>query len=286
MKTTPTIRLAAGLAIGLGLASSGAVAQSTDGYHTIQIFPVVVDTASFTQRFNFRNPNDATISVTPKYYPGTGTSQAPTALTCPAFNIAAGKHRYLPDPARRSAPASPQAASSASSTRANYPLRTFPTPASPAWRIRRATVSPSRPSRRTPSLRPTASSTASVAVPPAVATRRSRPTASSATSTTSRRAPRPCPRRSLTRCTAMRPPSIGSASLSLAPGQFVRLLDVFAIARPGRLRRRAAQDRGDQRDRGARPDELLHRAGQHQLRRGLPHRQAGNGRRRPRSRAT
>jgi hypothetical protein len=41
LKITHTTRLAASLAIGLGLASTGAVAQTTDGYHTIQIFPVV-----------------------------------------------------------------------------------------------------------------------------------------------------------------------------------------------------------------------------------------------------
>ena len=69
--------------------SGGALAQSTDGYHSIQIFPVVVDTASFTQRFNFRNPNDASVTITPKYYPASGTSAAIT--TCPDIVIAAGK---------------------------------------------------------------------------------------------------------------------------------------------------------------------------------------------------
>ena len=32
-------------------------AQSTDGYHSLQVFPVVVDTASFAQQFNFTTPN-------------------------------------------------------------------------------------------------------------------------------------------------------------------------------------------------------------------------------------
>ena len=80
--------LAGSIVLGLGL-SDGALAQSTDGYHSIQIFPVVVDTASFTQRFNFRNPNDASVTITPKYYPASGTTAAIT--TCPDIVIAAGK---------------------------------------------------------------------------------------------------------------------------------------------------------------------------------------------------
>lgn len=70
--------------LGFGAAS----AQTTDGYSAIQVFPVVVDTASFTQRFNFRNPNAALITIQPTYFPATGTSQA-TALTCPTFTIGA-----------------------------------------------------------------------------------------------------------------------------------------------------------------------------------------------------
>ena len=83
--------LAGSLVLGLGL-SGVAAAQTTDGYHSIQIFPVVVDTASFTQRFNFRNPNDAAVTVTPKYYPADATSQkAIGVLTCPDFTMQPGK---------------------------------------------------------------------------------------------------------------------------------------------------------------------------------------------------
>ena len=87
---TATYRLcfAGSLFLGLGL-SGGALAQTTDGYHSIQIFPVVVDTASFTQRFNFRNPNDVQVSITPKYYPAQGTSSG--ILTCPDIVIQGGK---------------------------------------------------------------------------------------------------------------------------------------------------------------------------------------------------
>ena len=63
-------------------------AQSTDGYSALQVFPVVVDTASFVQRFTFHNANTFDITVTPRYYPAVGTSQA-TPLTCPAFTVSA-----------------------------------------------------------------------------------------------------------------------------------------------------------------------------------------------------
>ncbi len=71
------------------LACGRASAQTTDGYHSIQIFPVVVDTASFAQRFSFRNPNPSPVTITPKYFPANGTTA--TILTCPDIVIAAGK---------------------------------------------------------------------------------------------------------------------------------------------------------------------------------------------------
>ena len=58
-------------------------AQTTDGYHSIQVLPVVVDSASFTQRFNFTTPSLFPITVHATYYPGTGTAQAATGpLAC------------------------------------------------------------------------------------------------------------------------------------------------------------------------------------------------------------
>ena len=60
--------LLAGLC-GAALASSQASAQSTDGYHAVQVFPMVTDSASFAQRFNFRNPNNIQITVKTRYYP-------------------------------------------------------------------------------------------------------------------------------------------------------------------------------------------------------------------------
>ena len=91
MNTFKKLALAAGLCAA-GLSSHDAFAQTTDGYHTIQVFPVVVDTASFTQRFTFRNPNATTIHISPSYYPGTGTAQA-TPLSCSTFTIAANSDR-------------------------------------------------------------------------------------------------------------------------------------------------------------------------------------------------
>jgi hypothetical protein len=68
----------------------GASAQSTDGYHAIQVFPLVVDTASFAQRFSFRNPNSSTMTIKTKYYPATAfASQSPQA--CNDVVVAAGK---------------------------------------------------------------------------------------------------------------------------------------------------------------------------------------------------
>ena len=69
-------------------ASLPCLAQTTDAYHSIQIFPVVVDTAAFTQRFNFRNPNALAITITPRYFPANGTSGLP--LTCPDLVVPAG----------------------------------------------------------------------------------------------------------------------------------------------------------------------------------------------------
>jgi hypothetical protein len=68
------------------LVAGAARGQTTDGYHSVQVFPVVVDTASFAQRFNFRNPTGVTLTLQPTYLPAIGTSQA-SALECPTFNI-------------------------------------------------------------------------------------------------------------------------------------------------------------------------------------------------------
>ncbi|MCX7042512.1 MAG: hypothetical protein NT117_07465 [Gammaproteobacteria bacterium] len=72
-----------------GFADPSAKAQTTDGYHTILVFPVVVDTASFSQRFSFRNPDPANaVTVAPIYFPASGTSQ-PASISCPSFSIPA-----------------------------------------------------------------------------------------------------------------------------------------------------------------------------------------------------
>ena len=84
--------LATALAIGLGLSGGHAAAQTTDGYHSIQVFPLVVDTASFAQRFNFRNPNPGSITITPRFFPEKSTKQFPLgSKLCPNFSIDSGK---------------------------------------------------------------------------------------------------------------------------------------------------------------------------------------------------
>lgn len=74
------------LVLALALSAPRARGQSTDAYHSIQIFPVVADTASFTQRFQFRKLLAATTLVSPVYFPARGTSQA-GPLACPSFEI-------------------------------------------------------------------------------------------------------------------------------------------------------------------------------------------------------
>ena len=70
------------------LGAPAASAQSTDGFHEIQVFPVVVDSTSFTQRFSFRATSfdNAAATLSPRYYPAQGTTQA-GPLDCPAFDV-------------------------------------------------------------------------------------------------------------------------------------------------------------------------------------------------------
>ena len=67
------------------LAADGAVAQSTDGYHAIQVFPVAVDSASFTQSFHFRALEFGTDTIEPTFYPAGQAQLAPVA--CPSFQL-------------------------------------------------------------------------------------------------------------------------------------------------------------------------------------------------------
>jgi hypothetical protein len=52
------------------LANTAAHAQSTDGYHSHQVIPLVADTGSFTSSFNFTTPNLSPVTVTPRFHPG------------------------------------------------------------------------------------------------------------------------------------------------------------------------------------------------------------------------
>jgi hypothetical protein len=77
----------------------GARAQSTDGYHAIQVLPVVVDTDSFTQRFVFRNPDEsAPLTVVATFYPADGTAEravTPEGVECPPLLVPAAGQASL-----------------------------------------------------------------------------------------------------------------------------------------------------------------------------------------------
>jgi hypothetical protein len=80
------------LASGLGLfalaGTSPTLAQTTDGFHAIQVFPVVVDSAAFTQRFTFKNPDAANaLTITASFFPADGTPVACPAITVPAGGV-------------------------------------------------------------------------------------------------------------------------------------------------------------------------------------------------------
>ena len=84
----------AALLVGVAFAAQDSRAQSTDGYHAIQVFPVVVDTTSFTQRFHFRTTftfDPAVISVT--YYPADGTANS-APVTCNTFSLLEGARSF------------------------------------------------------------------------------------------------------------------------------------------------------------------------------------------------
>lgn len=70
-------------------------AQSNDGFHSLQVIPVAVDSASFTQRFIFRPWLLAEVTIAVRYYPAEGTSLA-QPMDCPEFTIASE-----PRPARK-----------------------------------------------------------------------------------------------------------------------------------------------------------------------------------------
>lgn len=82
-----TILRGPALALSVCLCATTATrAQTTDGYHAIQVLPVVVDTASFTQRITIRNPYQVTLTLFTEYYPAEGTAQT-TPMTCNMLGV-------------------------------------------------------------------------------------------------------------------------------------------------------------------------------------------------------
>ena len=70
-----------------------ASAQTTDGFHRYLVFPVVVDTASFTQRFSLLGMQGGG-NVQVDYYPATGTTQA-TPIDCGLKDLSASPFASL-----------------------------------------------------------------------------------------------------------------------------------------------------------------------------------------------
>jgi hypothetical protein len=85
-----TVALRASLCALALAAPTPTLAQSTDGFHAIQVLPVVVDTASFRTRLTFTNPTSSTRTVRAYYVPAEGTTQA-TELDCGTFTMGAGQ---------------------------------------------------------------------------------------------------------------------------------------------------------------------------------------------------
>ncbi len=83
MRNAPVL---ATLFVLLALASGTASPQSNDGFHSMQVIPVVVDTASYAQRFIFRSWLYKDNLVAARFYPADGTALA-QPMDCPDFTI-------------------------------------------------------------------------------------------------------------------------------------------------------------------------------------------------------
>ena len=91
MSSLKYLALASGLALFALAGAAPATAQTTDGFHAIQVFPIAVDSAAFTQRFTFKNP-DATkaAEITVSFFPA-----AATPVACPNFTIPANGQKVF-----------------------------------------------------------------------------------------------------------------------------------------------------------------------------------------------
>lgn len=76
-------------ALALACGSQQVLAQTTEGYHSDQVFPVVVDSTTFAQRFHFRTQNSSFVTLSVKFFPGDGTVHANTGpVQCNSVAIA------------------------------------------------------------------------------------------------------------------------------------------------------------------------------------------------------
>lgn len=90
MTTLRFSALAAAICISSGLCVPRASAKSTDGYHCVQVFPIVVESGSFAQRFTFHNPDIAKgLPISARFFPGSdGVVPAGAPVDYPAFSVA------------------------------------------------------------------------------------------------------------------------------------------------------------------------------------------------------
>ena len=231
MNKTRTFAL--GMLVSVAAAATMLVrAQSTDGYHAIQVFPVVVDTASFAQRFTFRNPGAAELTLQPKYFPADGTSAS--ALTCPDVVLAPDSIKTFAS-LRALCPALPVGSqfgflqsrtlnfdytapvyagfSRVANPQGNgfaveaFPAHVFTSALTVVSGIRRLAATPSAPAFQTNCFIANLNELAPVGVAPTTQVHYTLTTAAGAT--------------------------LGSNDVALAPGHIVRLLDVFSVAPAG-----------------------------------------------------
>ena len=83
MSSLKHLALASGLALFALAGAAPAHAQTTDGFHALQVFPIVVDSESFAQRFTFKNADpERTTELNMTFFPASGTP-----VSCPNFTL-------------------------------------------------------------------------------------------------------------------------------------------------------------------------------------------------------
>jgi hypothetical protein len=79
------------VSLALAMGAGGTRAQNADGFHSFLVFPVVVDSASFTQAFWFRSISISPVLV-PTFYPAGGGAP----IACPSFGTSVAGNASAP----------------------------------------------------------------------------------------------------------------------------------------------------------------------------------------------